>query len=144
MKAVKDFFARKGLGFYFSVGAAVLAVIQIIVYVASFSAAENSNLIVCTEVWLPVLLAVLAFIGLCIFKVTEQYAAAAMFGLEFISFLTFILNGYMYLTDVFYNGVNEAAIASFNGGYAFSLIAYLLILVFSGISIFLKQTRKAA
>ena len=143
MKIIKEFFARKGTGFYIACAAALLAIIEVIVYAVTFSAAENTNLDVHFEVWLPTLFAVLVFVGLCLFKVTEDYAAAALFGLEFISFLTFVLNGYMYLTDVFFNGVTAEAFTSMNGGYAFCVIAYLLILVLSGAGVFVRQTRKA-
>lgn len=135
---VGKFFARKGVGFYLSCAAALCALVQVIVYVVTFHLADNGNLVVHAEVYLPSVFGVLAFVALSLFRPTEKYASAALFVLEFIAFLLFIVNGYMYLTDVFYAGFSFAAFRLINGGYLFSVIAYILALVLSGVGIFRK------
>lgn len=141
MDRIKELFKRKGLGFYLSAVAALLLLCVTVVYSVAFSLAENGNLVVHPEVVAVSFVGLAAFVALSLFSPTERYAGAALFVLSYVAFLLFVLNGYMYLTDVFYDGISLSAFGTLNGGYAFSLIGYIVVCVLSAVGVFMPQKK---
>lgn len=138
METVKKFFKKKTVGFYLSALAALLSFITAIVYAAAYRGTQYMN-------WGAFVLLLFAFIGfaaLSIFDVTARFAPVlvGLFGL--ISFGLYVLATYMYLSEVFYNGVTAAAMAELDPSYVFCLIAIVLVIALSIAGIFMRQRKR--
>ena len=79
--------------------------------------------------------------GLLLFKKTSNYASIALWVLNLVTFLLFVLYVYMYFSGVFYNGVTPEAIALVDSKVILCIVFYLLAAVFSNVSIYLKGTK---
>lgn len=140
LDVVKNFFRTRGLGFYFTVAAVVLALIQLIIYSVAFNETLYVQYFSTTAVICSVLAIVLG-IGLSCTKWTEQCAPAAVAVLELLAFLFFIRDGYWYFTTQFFAGITWEAISTTYYGYLVSIIMFVVILILSVASIYMKQRR---
>ena len=86
IQKIKDFFKSRWLGFYFTAGAVLLSLIQLIIYSAAFSAVDfvkykHWTVIFCSA------LAMIFGIGLSCTRWTEKFAPLAVFVCAPASFL---------------------------------------------------------
>ena len=138
---VKNFFKSRGLGFYFTAGAVLLSLIQLIIYSTAFSTVDFVKYKHWTVIFCSVL-AILSGIGLSCTKWTERFAPLAAFVCALASFLMFIRYGYMYFTELFFAGVSAEAISQMYYGYMGSIILYVLIWGVSIAAFFLRQSKR--
>lgn len=141
MQLVKDFFKSRRLGFYFTVAAVLLALIQVIIYAAAFSTIR----FVVYKHWSVILFsvfAILAGIGLSCTKWTETFAPVAILVFEVLSFVMFVKFGYMYFSEHFYGGVTLETIFSLHYGYLGSIILYILTWAVCAAAMFMRQSKK--
>jgi len=113
-----DFFSSRATGFYVTAIAAVLSVVAAILYVSAYSDSKYMS-------WLAFALSLCAgivFIGLALFRQTERWAPVVTGVFDFVALLSFIHSGYLYLSEVFYNG--EFA------GFSFMFLVFILFVVF--------------
>lgn len=145
MKKIADFFRQKGAGFYISLVGAVFLLVCAIVYAATFSVNEHIYLNFDAGALIFMIFGAIAFCALSVFKVTEKYAAAALFVGDFAGFLLFIRSSYLYFSDVFFEVEADAigkAIASMDKGFAFTLVVLILVWIFSTVGIFANINKK--
>ena len=140
MKIVKEFFRKKTVGFYLSAAAALLSLVTAIVYAAAYSGSQYMS----WAAFLIMLFAFIGFIALCIFDVTARFAPVLVGVLGLVSFALYVLATYMYLSEVFYNGVTAAAMAELNPAYVFCLVAIIIVIGLSIAGIFMKQIKPVA
>lgn len=141
MQLVKDFFKSRRLGFYFTVAAVLLALIQVIIYAAAFSTIR----FIVYKHWSVILFsvfAILAGIGLSCTKWTETFAPVAILVFEVLSFVMFVKFGYMYFSEHFYGGVTLETIFSLHYGYLGSIILYILTWAVSAAAMFMRQSKQ--
>lgn len=150
MEKFKEFFKAKGAGFYIALSGAALLLITAVIYSVTFSISDHINLNFEVGVLLVSLLGVIAYAGLSVFKVTQEFAAAALFLCAFIAFMIFNQTSYIYLSAVFFEvGSAEeiaTAFASMEFGYVFCMVAYVAVWVLSTVGIFTavnKSDKKA-
>lgn len=139
MNILKVFFKKKTVGFYLSAAAALLSLATAIVYAAAYGGTQYMS----WTAFALMLAAFVCFIALGIPDVTARFAPVAVGVFGLISFGLYVLATYMYLSEVFYNGVSAAAMAELNPAYVFCLLAIVLIIGLSIAGIFMKQTRGA-
>ena len=141
MQYLKDFIKSRGVGFYFTIVSILLMLIQVILYAVSFS----NEMFIQYKHWTVIFfmaLAIVAGLGLSLTRWTRSFAPLAIFVLELLSFLMFAKYGYWYFTEVFFGGVvNAETIGSMYWGYKSSIVLYVLVLIASGASIFIKQAK---
>lgn len=140
-EGVKAFLLEKRYGFYVCAATAFLSVIAAVVY--GVYGASPSGAPYFSWVALLVLLAGAAgFFAADAFRATRRYAPAILAAGGFIAFLCFINDGFCYFSVVFYSGVNAEAFASMNGGFAASLILFLLVFLTGSVALYLPQEKK--
>ena len=137
---IKDYFKSKSYGYYVAIGAAVLSIITVIVYATGFGA-EFPDYYNSTPVWLPVV-GVIAFIGLSLSKYTAKYAPAVMGVFVFAAMLLYADAVYMYVTEVFYSGVNDETLEMLSSSFVASTVLYVLSAVACNVAIWLRQLKK--
>lgn len=135
---IREFFQRKTVGFYLSCAAAVLAVVTGFIYRSGFK--DQAVYYSTAAVALPIVAAG-TFLLLCPFRWTEKYAPLTLLILSFIGFLVYIHTVYMYLSEVFYAGINADTIALLSKEFIFSTLFYLLTIIFSNIGVWMKQSK---
>ena len=138
METVKKFFKKKTVGFYLSAVAALLSLVTAIVYAAAYGGTQYMN-------WGAFVIMLFAFIGfaaLSIFDITARFAPAFLCAFGLVSFALYVLATYMYLSEVFYNGVTAAAMAELNPAYVFCLVAIVIVIALSIAGIFMKQIKE--
>lgn len=140
LEKLKDFFKSKALGFYFTAAVVVLALAQLIVYIAAFTPVSWESYMHWTVIFFSALAIVLGA-GLSVFKGTSPYAPAAATLMEFLSFLMFIRHGYMYFSQIFFSGVTLSLIFQMYYGYLVSLILYIVALGSGVAAMSLKQNK---
>lgn len=138
LDAVKNFFKTRRIGFYFTVVAVILAVVQLIIYSIAFNDVlyvqyRSTAAIVCSS------LAIVLGVLLSCTRWTERCAPAAVALLELLAFLFFIRDGYWYFTTQFFAGVTWTAIVTTYYGYLVSIVMFVVILALSVASMYLKQ-----
>lgn len=141
MNLVKDFFKSRRIGFYLTVAAVILALVQLIVYAAAFSASDFIRY----KHWSVILFSVFAMLfglGLGLTRWTEPFAPLAVFVFELISFLMFAKYGYMYFSELFFAGVTAEAVSQMYYGYMASIVLYVLIWGVSIAAFFTHQSKK--
>ncbi len=141
MEKIKDFFKSKSAGFFVSLTGAALLFVAVIIYSVTFSLSEHINLNFEVSVLLVSLLGVAAFGVMSAFKVTERYAAAALFLCTLTAFMLFNQSSYVYLSAVFFEVTSVEqffkAFEIMEFGYAFTVVAYLAVWVLSSVGIFM-------
>lgn len=135
---IKDFFKTRRIGFYFTVVAVVLALVQLIIYSVAFNDVlhvqyRSTAAIVCSS------LAIVLGVLLSCTHWTERCAPAAVALLELLAFLFFIRDGYWYFTTQFFAGVTWTAIITTYYGYLVSIVMFVVILALSVASMYMKQ-----
>ncbi len=141
MGIVKDFFARKTVGFYISLACAVWSLVCAIVYITGFSPSGVLGSYSSVWVFVCALLAFIGFIAASLFKRTSRLAAPIMAFFIFIALLIFATYGYQYFPEVFYGGFNMAGFMGMNGAFLFCLISFIILLILSNVCVYLKQER---
>lgn len=137
---VKNFIKTRALGFYFTLAATILAIIQAIIYSIAFNDPLYVQYFSTTALTCSIFAIVLGVILSCT-KWTERWAPAAIAALELAAFMMFIRDGYRYFTTQFYGGVTTQAILSTYYGYLYSIVFFIIILGLSVASIYLKQSK---
>ena len=147
MSEKKGYFGRfvrtRAAGFYLTAVTVILAIVQMIVYQATYGAG-NSKLSVyyAPEAIILSVVAVVLCIAMMLCKWTDPWAPLVLFALEFWSFLMFASGTYLYLTEVFYAGVTAEAFGILEGGFTLSVILYVAILLCSIVALFMRQSKK--
>lgn len=142
LNIIKDFFKSKSYGYYFALGAAALCLVTVILYATGFGA-EFPDYYDSTPVWLPVV-GVIAFLGLSVSRYTAKYAPAVMGVFVFAAMLLYADAVYMYLTEVFYSGVNDETLEMLSPKFVACTVMYVLSAVACNVAIWLRQLRKPA
>ena len=138
---LKNFFKTRGLGFYFTMAAALFALLQAIVYAVAFS----TPLLRSYGDWKTLLFSFVG-IGACVvlasFSFTENYSPVAVGVFELLSFYNFIYSGYMYFSTLFYSGITWKTISLMHYGYWASILLYFLAFGASIAAVFTKQSER--
>ena len=139
MQVVKDFFAKKTVGFYLGLVGAVLSLFMGVYYAATF---RSETAYFNDVVWiLPVVGGVL-FCALSIFDVTAGWAPVAM-GLGALGMFTSHLRYvYMYFTNIFFNGVTFDALMSMNFTVTLSIVGPIICMVLAIVGMYSKQNKE--
>lgn len=137
----KNFFKTRSVGFYLTMSAVVLSLIQLIIYAIAFNAELYVQYFSTAAVIWSVLAMVLG-IALSCTKWTEQWAPAAVAVCELMAFLFFIKDGYWYFTTQFYAGISMQAIVTTYYGYLWSIGLFVVILLLSVASVYIRQSKK--
>lgn len=127
-------------GFFIACTAAYLSIALGLVYLIAYTGSVYLN------VWgvvLPLLSGV-AYGLLIISKHTRRFAAPAMLVLAFIGFMVFINATYLYLSEVFFDGISAEAFARINIAYVFCVVAYAIIIILSNVSTYLRTDARQA
>ena len=140
MVKIKEFFKTKTVGFYLVLVAVVLALAQAIVYVTSYTGSSLELYFVPAAFALPFVGIVLC-VGMLFFNRTREWAALVLFALELGSFLLFAKGTYLYLTEVFYAGVNAEAFKMLNKGFTASVVLYLVVIILSIAAMFMRMSK---
>lgn len=140
LNVIKNFFKTRGVGFYLTVAAVILALVQLIIYSVAFNDIlyvqyRSTTAIVCSS--LAIVLGVLFSCTMW----TERCAPAAVALLELLAFLFFIRDGYWYFTTQFFAGVTWTAIVTTYYGYLVSIVMFVVILVLSVASMYIRQSK---
>lgn len=140
MKSIsfKEWISTRTIGFYIGAVSAILSVVVAIVYVAGYAGGKYMSWAV---FFLP-LLACAAYAGLSVSKKTAPFAAAVTAFLNLLTLCLFIRTVYMYLSEVFYGGVNVESMANLSFEFVFSLVAMLVNLILGIAAIFIPPVRK--
>lgn len=139
---MKGFFGSKTAGFYVSAAAVVLSVITLVVYALYGTVGEGGRYF--SPVALTFLvLSILAFCGMCIFRITAPWAAFVQAVFLFVSFLIYLYACYRYFTEVFYGGVTAQAFAMMNKYFLASMILYFVSVIVSQVGAQMRQIKKA-
>lgn len=138
---VKVYFKTRSVGFYLTVVAVVAGIVAICAYACGF-APEFPQYFGSAEVWI-VSAGVVACIGLAIFPVTEKFAAPLLAACSFAGFLLVALHTYMYLSEVFYSGVDSETLAMLSKSYLTSAILMIVSTIFANVAAWLGQSKVA-
>lgn len=136
---IKQNILTKSIGCFVAAGAALLSLIVAIVYGCGYADSVYYNAWV---IVLPVLGAA-AFIGLSLFGCTTPFAAAALFVFDFAGLLVYVNAVYMYLSEVFYGGINAQSLAALSPAFVVCTVIFLVCVVASNVAIYLKQNKRA-
>lgn len=142
MQLVKDFFKSRSIGFYFTLIAIAIAIVQVIIYATAFSGVAFIKY----KHWSVILCSVLAIVlgaAMSCTKWTESFAPLVVFIFELLSFLMFIKYGYMYFSELFFAGVTPERISQMYYGYMASIILYVVCWAVSIAAVFMRQSRKS-
>ena len=132
---IKNTVTHKRAGFYVGLASAVLAVVQAVLYKASYGS---------TAYYDPLAVA-LAIVGVAVFVAaslshySSPYASVVLAVCNFLGLLLFINASYMYLADVFYGGINAASFAALRKDYVACVLLSLAATVSANVAVYLKQ-----
>lgn len=139
MKKYLNLGIYKAIGFYFSIVAIILSVVAIIIY-SSFDGVLSEYY--SGNVMIPLLIGIILFVVLSIFKRTAKYASIFLWAMIFVTFLLYVDSVYMYFTGVFYSGINGEALKLIDSRVMSSLILIILACIIGNVSVYLKNTDK--
>ncbi len=140
MQQIKDFLAKKALGFYFSAAAAVLALVLFIAYLIGYAGSEYMF-------WgVPVLtaLAFLSFGAMTAFDITAPYASVPLLLLSFGGLCCYMGSIHVYVAASFPDGVNMESILGLSPAFFITLILFVLVIVAANIGVYMKQLKPKA
>ena len=140
-KFIKEFFKTRTVGYYIMIGAAILALVEDIIYVSYYQSVNLLRYYSQTAFILP-FVAVVACVALSMFKVTHKWAPVALYGIELCAFVLFIDSTYMYLSSAFYGGISASVIFELSPGFLVSVVLYIVILVLSIVAVFMKGRKE--
>lgn len=138
LKVVKNWISSKAIGFYFTLAAWILLIVEAIAYPSVPVDILNSN------VSLILVVGIILFIVLSIFKQTATLAPIATLVCGFLS-LIFIAQaeGFIdYFSTQFFEGVSLDVILKLPSPVLTTIICILLGFIISSISIYLPQVKK--
>lgn len=147
MDKIKKYIKNKSIGFYFVFVAAILSIIQGIVYNINYNVTNFQYYITDTFIRYLPLLAGLVFIILSIVtffvKDIENFNAPLYAILTFIGFLNYIKTSYKYFADIsFGSSFTIDKLGLLDGPYAFCLYVFIITLIISIAGIFMPQSKK--
>lgn len=137
----RAYFKTRTVGFYIMLGAALVALVQNFVYYGTYHDVEMVHYF-STSAFIVPFIAFVACLAMSLFSFTDRWAALVLFGLEVCAFMLFIQGTYMYLSGALYGGLNAAALASLNGGFLSSAILYVVVLIASGVAVFMPARKQ--
>ena len=149
MDIIKKYFFNRPTGFYISFVACVLSLIGAITYWLGYLVIDQAsiNKFYCEEVPLVLLIGSLVFLILMAFDKLAELATPVLwvttltgFGLSFVGQTG--EKGYMYFTEVFYNGVTVESLLAMKFGFVVPLLCMLIGLILCFIGIIMKQGRR--
>ena len=149
MEIIKKYFSNRPVGFYISLSACALSLIGAITYWLGYLVINQESIgkFYCGYTPLLLLVGSLLFLVVMLFdKLSELGApilwvsALSAFGLSFVGQTG--EKGYMYFTEVFYNGVSVESIFAMKFGFVVPLICMVLVLILSFIGTIMKQERR--
>ena len=139
----KEFFETRTVGFYIMLAAAVLALVQDIIYISYY---QSSNLLryYSQPAFIIPIFAVVACLALSMFKVTHKWAPLVLYGLELCAFCLFVEGTYMYLTQALFGGFSIGAIFRLSPGFWLSALLYLIIFGLCIAAVFLNGRKEVS
>lgn len=139
---MKDFFSTKAAGFYVSVASVILSLATLLVYVLYGTVGDGGQYFSSVAMMFLVI-SIVAFGVMSVFKVTAPWASFVQAALLFISFLICLYSCYMYFSEVFYGGITGRAFQLMNKYFLYSLILYLLSVITSQVGAQMRQLKKS-
>ena len=133
----KEFLKTRTVGYYIMIAAAVLALVENIIYVSYYQSVNLLRYYSQTAFILP-FIAVVACVALSMFKITHKLAPVVLYGIELYAFVLFMDSTYMYLSSAFYGGISASVIFQLSPGFLLSVALYVIILVLSMMAVFMK------
>lgn len=140
MKKLMNLTFYKMMGFYISIASIVSLFIALFTYVFGF----NDTLLEYNNPMPLVIgiIGILVFAILLVFKPTANYSPMVLWAFNFISFLIYIVNIYMYFTGVFYNGVTFEALQLIEPIVMVSIIFFVVSIILSNVAMYIKHLKK--
>ena len=137
MKNILNLSFYKQKGFYVSLASIILLLVANVCYLTGFTGLlleyNDSN------VMLISVIGILVFIVLLLLKYTSNYSPIALWMVNVIAFLSFILNIYMYFTGVFYNGLTAEAFGLIETIVLVALVLFLSSMIVSNVSMYMNH-----
>ena len=149
MNIIKNYFSNRTTGFYISFSACILSLLGAITYWLGYLAIDNLSIGKFYCEYTPILLlgGSVLFLVLMNFDFLSEIATPVLwvttlsaFGLSFVGQAG--EKGYMYFTEVFYNGFSIDSLFAMKFGFIVPLILMFLTLILSFIGTIMKQGRK--
>ncbi len=137
---ISNFFKDKSKGFYVSLSAAAASLLTLIIYVL-YATVGGGQMYFSALALIFVIVSVVAFCAMAIFKPTAAWAPFVQAVFFFIAFLAFIYGCYRYFSEVFYGGVTLNAIIRMNGLFTASLLLFFISTVLTQIGVHMKQIK---
>lgn len=114
--AVGKWFASRWVGFFLLIPVAIATFVFAFVYKAKFFNTDNE----CVTVFVLPFFTVASILLAC-FRPTARYAPIVMFALQLVTLGLFVWTGYMYLSSVFFSGIQGNVLVQ--AGFHFSYCA---------------------
>lgn len=134
---IKETVLTKRAGCFVALAAVVLSVVEAIVYSVNYT---NTDYYSVWAIVLPVLGAAL-FILLSLFRVSTPFAPAVLFAFDLAAFAVFVNAVYMYLSEVFYGGINAEAFAALAPEFVACTVMYIASTVIANVALYLNQNK---
>ena len=138
LNVLKEWISSKAIGFYFSLAAWVLMIVELIFYPSVPVDIMNSN------VTLVLIIGVILFVILSIFKFTSSLAPVSLLVCGFLS-LIFIAQaeGFIdYFSTQFFEGVSLDVILKLPVPVLITVLSIVLTFIISSVSMYLPQVKK--
>lgn len=135
---IKENFTTKRFGFYVGLAAFILMIALLIVYSGIDKTLFNSNVI------LFVVLGIVLYIVLSVFKQTALLAQVSLMVFSFLSFCAFASTDGMvdYLSTQFFDGISFAKLMSLDSNFLFSALLMLLTFIVASVAMYMPQNKK--
>ena len=137
MKNILNLSFYKQKGFYVSLASIVLLLVANFCYLFGFTGVlleyNSSNVMIIS------IIGILIFVILLLLKYTSSYSPIILWMVNAISFLSFILNIYMYFTGVFYNGLTAEAFGLIEPIVLVSAVLFLTSMIASNVSMYMNH-----
>lgn len=137
MQALKEFFGKKGAGFYVCFAAALLAFVSAFVYVAGY----RESVYMSWWVFALALVAAGSFVALSVFRITRPFSPVVLGVASFAMLLMFIRTVYMYLSEVFYAGLSFESFKLIAPAFFACTILMFVCVVLCVVGLCLKQEK---
>lgn len=137
---MKEFIKTRSIGFFLAAASILFSLLNLILYIVYFMVGEGSQYASLAALLL-LIGSIVCYIPLSYFKKTERIAVLLEAILLFLSFLFHIYSSYRYFTEVFYGGFNMNSLGMMNSCFLCSYIFYVLSLILSQISVYMKQSK---
>lgn len=136
---IKENFTTKRFGFYVGLAAFILMIALLIVYSGIDKTLFNSNVI------LFVVLGIVLYIVLSVFKQTALLAQVSLMVFSFLSFCAFASTDGMvdYLSTLFFDGISFSKLMSLDSNFLFSALLMLLTFIVASVAMYMPQNKKS-